>query len=293
MAFLWFVLGVMNLLVAVAPAQGSWYYGVPGIVLYNISLAVAPVGLSYAVLSRRILDIGFVINRAAVYTGASAIVLGAFVLMEWILGDWLQRANHTTNVLVGAALALMLGFSVRFVHARVDHVIDRVFFRKRHECEQALRDFAREAAYITESTTLINRTIAILEERARAAFADILLDDRSGRYGSNAENDPAIVRLRATPKVLELHGLDSALQGDLAFPMVARGRLVAVLIVGPQKSGDSYAPDEISAIAQVAQSVGNALDVLASEQGAQSELLVAIRALHQAILERLPERRMT
>jgi GAF domain-containing protein len=88
---------------------------------------------------------------------------------------------------------------------------------------------------------------------------------------------------------LELHGLDSALQGDLAFPMVARGRLVAVLIVGPQKSGDSYAPDEISAIAQVAQSVGNALDVLGTEQGAQSELLVAIRALHQAILERLPE----
>ncbi len=41
--------------------------------------------------------------------------------------------------------------------------------------------------------------------------------------------------------------------------MIARGRLVGALVLGPKRSGESYAPDESHAMMHLAHSVGGAL----------------------------------
>ena len=228
----------------------------------NVAQFVAPLGLTYALLNRRLLDVGFALNRAAVYTVVSIVIVGFFVLAEWALSEWLRDASHTTNLAVSAALALLLGLSVRFVHARVDRILDTVFFRKRHEDERAIRTLAHEVAYITDPATILQRTIATLERHADASFVALALDDGHGHYGDTGENDPAIVALRAWRKTLDLHTVETQLAGDFAYPMIARGRLVGALVLGPKRSGDSYAPDESDAIAQLAQGVAGALDVL-------------------------------
>ena len=228
----------------------------------NVSVFVTPLGLTYSLLNRRLLDIGFVLNRAAVFSVVSIVLVGTFVLAEWLMTEWLRDASHTTNIAISAGLALSLGLSVRFVHARVDRILDTVFFRKRHEDEQAIRTFAHEAAYITDAHTVVQRAISTLEGHADASFVTFALDDGTDRYDGVDENDPAIVALRAWRKPLDLHTVESQLSGDFAYPMIARGRLVGALVLGPKRSGDSYAPDESDAIAQLAHSVGAALDML-------------------------------
>lgn len=233
----------------VAPRLAGWV-----ISFQDVGLFVAPLGLTYALLNRKLLDVGFVLNRAAIFTTVSVVVVGVFVLVEWGFGEWLRDASRTANVIASAALALALGLSVRFVHSRIEHVVDNIFFRKRHEDETALRNFAHEAGYINIADTLVERTVAIIERHADASRVDAVLD---------ADNDdPAIVALRAWHKPLDLHDVETALTGELAFPMVARGRLVGALVLGPKNSGETYAPDESDAIRQVANAVGLALDVL-------------------------------
>lgn len=111
--FGWVVLSLAILFVAsigssiVAPLGQAWVSLM--IAFGNIGLVVAPVGLTYALLNRRLLDLGFVINRAAVFTGVSIVVVGAFVLAEWGLGEWFGSIGHATNVFVSAAVALGLG----------------------------------------------------------------------------------------------------------------------------------------------------------------------------------------
>ena len=250
----------------------------------NVAQFVAPLGLTYALLNRRLLDVGFALNRAAVYTGVSIVIVGFFVLAEWALSEWLRDASHTTNLAVSAALALLLGLSVRFVHARVDRILDTVFFRKRHEDERAIRTLAHEVAYITDAGTILQRTVATLERHADASFVTLALDDGHGHYGDVDENDPAIVALRAWRKTLDLHTVETNLTGDFAYPMIARGRLVGALVLGPKRSGDSYAPDESDAIAQLAQGVGSALDALALHgDGLRDSLLDAIANLSDKI----------
>ena len=113
----------------------------------NFSFPIAAIGLTYALLGHRLLDVGFALNRAAVFAVLSLLVVGAFTLAEWGLGGWLASASRSTNVLVSASLALALGLAIHPIQRLTDRFVDNVFFRKRHEAEIALRAFAKEAAF--------------------------------------------------------------------------------------------------------------------------------------------------
>jgi hypothetical protein len=255
--------------------------------IVDVSVFITPLGLTYAILSRKVLDLGFVVNRAAVYTTVSLLIVAAFSLVEWALGGWLQTASKSTNLIVAAGLALVLGLSIHPIHRWVDAVVDRIFFQKRHEDEAALRRFAHEAAYTTDPRLIVERAVAEVVEHTDCASCEILIQDDSGRYGGIDENDRALVALRARAAPVDLHQVETALHGERAYPMLARGRLVGALVVGPKPSGEHYAPDESAAIAEVAHGVGIALDLLGgSADATASRLLAAVESLERCV-ERL------
>jgi hypothetical protein len=163
--------------------------------ILNVAWFAAPLGLLYALLGRRLLDVGFVLNRVAVFAGVSLLVVGVFTLLEWALGGWLHSAGRVANVAVSAAIALGLGLSLHQIHKRVDHFVDNVFFRKRHEDEKALKRFAREAAFITDPDVVVERAADILKRHADASTVVFALH-RDGKYGTVDENDAALVARR-------------------------------------------------------------------------------------------------
>src|SRR5579884_2139268 len=267
--------------------------------LSNVTAIVAPVGLTYAVLSRRLLDIGFVLNRAAVFSSVSLIVVGTFMLAEWALGNWL---TSSTNAAVSAVLALGLGFSIRFIHERVDHVVDRAFFRKRHEQERALLRFAHETAFVTSVPALVERTVDEIARHSDAERVALLLHERGGGYAGGGlrveENEPAMVALRATLERVDLHAHPGALPGEYAFPLVSRGELLGVIACGAKRSGDPYAPDELRTFDAVAHAVGIALGALdaqgsggAADGAALQFEIAALRAEIRALVEALAQTR--
>jgi hypothetical protein len=257
-------------------------------------LFAVPVVLTYAALSRRLVDVGFVLNRAVVFGIVSTIVVAAFVLVEWVASEWFMNASHTSGAIAGGAIALVLGLSMRYIHKYVDGFVDRVFFRKRHEDEAALRQFAHEAAYITDRDVLLARTLQKVRQHTSTEGATILTLDGAGAYVSATsngartsvnENDPAIVAMRAWHKPVDLHRIgDSRLKGELSFPMVSRGELIGALICEPKRDGEAYAPDESDALSAMAQGVGTALTTLSSRNMEEPPT----RELLTRILERLP-----
>jgi hypothetical protein len=217
---------------------------------------VAAIAVAYTVLKHRLFDIRFIINRAAVFSVVSLILVGTFVLVEWLLTDWLRDASHASNMIAGACLALGLGLSVRMVHGRVDALMDHLFFRQRHENVSAIERFTEDAPYITDAAILVERAVATLQRHTDADF--VLLREYLGDW----ENDPAVVRMRATHKPVDLSTVETTLPGDIAFPMRTRGQVQGVLILGPRRTGETFAPDEINAIDRLAHSVGGALDAM-------------------------------
>ena len=254
----------------------------------TLVLLTAPVALTYAALSRRLIDVGFFLNRAAVFTIVSGIVVGVFILAEWAAGAWLASTTHVTSALIGMVVALGLGISLRYIHAYVERFVDRVFFRKRHEDELALRRFGHEASYISDRSTLLERAVRTVKEHTSASDAAILVRDGTasyafatdGRQAGVGENDPGIVALRAWNKPIDLHAFsDSQLRGEFAFPMISRGDLVGALICGAKRDGEAYAPDESEALLILAHGVGTALDTLSSRGNGEIESIRETQAL--------------
>ncbi|MGA8097846.1 MAG: PDZ domain-containing protein [Candidatus Cybelea sp.] len=288
--FCFFIVGLI--------ATPSSYAGSIAVGLIStLVLLTAPVALTYAALSRRLIDVGFFLNRAAVFTIVSAIVIGAFVLAEWAANAWLTSATHTTSAFVGMVVALALGISLQYIHKHVERFVDRVFFRKRHEDESALRRFAQEASYISDRSTLLDRAVQMVKDHTSADEAAILVRDGTatydlatdGRRAEVSENDPGIVALRAWNKPIDLHLFPrSQLSGELAFPMISRGALVGALVCGPKRDGEAYAPDESEALLALAHGVGTALDTLSSQGDRVLESIRETQTLMLQELQKLP-----
>lgn len=247
----------------------------------NIVFFVAPIGLTYAALSRRVLDVGFVANRALIFGIVSAIVVCVFLVVEWAANEMLVNASRTTGTIFSMAVALALGLSMRPIHRWADRFVDEVFFKKRHEDEAALRRFAHEAAYITDRETLIERTLGEVRQHANAAMVSMVFPGVDV-----SENDRAILALRTWHKPVDLETLETALRGEFAYPMMSRGRLVGALVCGSKVDGESYAPDESAALFELAHGVGTALDLLSDRRDGDTQLVLEqLAALNRRIDE--------
>lgn len=240
-------------------------------ILAQIPLAFLPIGLAYVILRHRVIDVGFVLNRAVVYTIVSAIVVAIFVVVETLLSKYVEATSHIGSIAVQMFVALILGFSVRAIHTRVDRFVDSLLFRERHLAEAAIRFFAHDASYITDRDVLVTRCVKTVERYAGARGAGVWAAQSAVYHPSAAtfdrpadvdENDPAVVAMRARRVVVELRDTESSLPGALAFPMTVRGELIGMLVCGPKKDDETYDPDERDTLAYLASSVGHALDAI-------------------------------
>jgi hypothetical protein len=193
---------------------------------------------------------------------------------------------------------------MRFIHKRVDDFVDTVMFRKRHDDERAIHDFSKEAAFITHRDVLLDQTIGKLRSHTDALACAILMCEHTTfavvrSFGAppddSDENDPAILALKTWHKPIDPHRFETKLCGDLALPMVARGRLIGVIVCGERASGELYAPDEVDAIAALAHGVGTTYDALGTgeSQVAPAGIIEALRELREttAALSATIERR--
>jgi GAF domain-containing protein len=123
----------------------------------------------------------------------------------------------------------------------------------------------------------------VLLRNGEATYASV----GNGRVCSANENDPAILAMRTWHEPVDLHRFDTTLEGERAFPMMARGRLLGVLVCGEKRNGEAFAPDESEALATVAHGVGTAIDLLGTKHNdsleriahAQEQLVEEFRSL--------------
>jgi hypothetical protein len=228
---------------------------------YNVAFLAIPIGYSYAVLRHRVIDVGFVLNRALAYTLLPSVVVGAFTLTETIAAG--AALGNTESTLLKLAVPLAIGLSFNALHKRLERAIDALFFRRRREAETALTAFAHEAAHFETRGALAERTVeevvrwggvlgAAIYQRdgetyARTAYA--------GRVDGTAElgrDDPALVALRTTRRPADL-------DRGYAFGLFSSGRLDGALVVLPRESGEAFTPDEIALFDSVAKQVAAGL----------------------------------
>jgi GAF domain-containing protein len=249
---------------------------IPPYPVMNVTAIAIPIGYAYAILRHRVIDVGFAINRAIVFTAMTTLVVMAFALLSGLLERAAVGPNESVALQVAVALGLALSFNA--LQKRVESTIDQIFFRRKHHAEAELAQLADEAPFVNSADVLIERVVDTIRRELGADGVAIYRSQADGDYErAQADgaafpqavpiDDPAFVRLRTYLRDIDLADVDSAF-GKLgsAFPLAVQGRLSGAIICGPRSSEEPYDPDERAAVRALAVRVAAALETLRARE---------------------------
>lgn len=248
-----------------------------------VTVLVFPIGCTYAILRHRIIDVNFVLNRTLVYTILTTLVVGIFILLENILHA--AAASRNIGIAVDIIVALGLGFSFNAMHKRVEIAIERTVFRGKHESANTLRRLTEEAPFMESADALLQRAATDVRQASGATGVSIFERAEDGYRLTAASghaapplvdiDDLGFVRLRKNRTCVDLSDVRSAIGSDgFAFAFVVRGALTGALVCARRSNGESYAPDEVALLANVAHELGTELHAIRGRE--RSDLLDAL-----------------
>jgi len=235
---------------------------------FGLSLALLAMAcFTYAALRHRLVDVSFAVSRTLVYGTVVVLVVGVFAVLEHAIAG--QAIGKEAGLVLHLVVPLVLGITLHKVRERVEHVIERLFFRRQFEAERALLRLSRESAYMEREDRLIVRTLHDIARHVRPARVAIYQRREGGyeRAGQEGEphwpahidaDDPAFVCLRSGAQEQPLSLNASALgRSGMVFPMSIAGKVEGALVCGDRPQ--QYTRVERELLGRVAHEVGVAL----------------------------------
>jgi hypothetical protein len=257
--------GVTYLIAGIVVAGGAFWGDVAA-----LAMTVLPAGLAYAILRHQLLDISFAIDQAVAYSIATFALLVVFTGMDFFAKSTFEgdpdKRTFANIVAAGAVL-----FVIKIVHTRVNHYVRLALFRRRMKRLADLRAFAKDLRFFDQPSQLERELVHALDELLdhcgcayylREGQRLVRIAGTDGTAESIDPNDAAILRVQSSGAVARIGELRSDLPAAYAFPVIVRGGLGGVVLLGRGDSLRSYAPDEIAAIQDVVTSAGDTHHVL-------------------------------
>ncbi len=121
---------------------------VPAYGALNLTLFVMAFGYAYVALRYRVVDLSFVVNRAVVYATILALVVAIFTIAETAITKF--AVSKLDSIAVELGLALVIACSVKPIERRIDAVVERVLFARKHATEEGLRALIRDCPHVEE-----------------------------------------------------------------------------------------------------------------------------------------------
>lgn len=242
---------------------------------------LVPASFAFAILKYRLMDIDVVIRKTLVYSVVTAVIVGLFFLVVAGLGTYvtglLRIENQTLTVLATLAVAA-LAIPVR---NRVQRAVERRFFRRRYDAEEAGKLIQREVQTATELAPLLPKVAEYVQHvlQVRSVIVFIADDDGERLSAAAAVGVPeealhnfaleraAIGKLDGVVPVAELRLSQDEwlrmrrLYAEIAVPMRLRGALRGLLITGSMLSG-RYDEDDHAFLADTARQLAFAVESL-------------------------------
>ena len=267
----WVMWGGVGIMVSVTILNATPFGFITSLVASYTAFTLGACGILYSLLRHRVVDLGVIIDRALVYGGVTTLVVGIIAAANSLA---LRAAlGENTGLLLQIVLPFALGIVFGKARVYMDLLVERVFFRKKYQAEQALKTFARRCGHMEDVPRLLETATREIQKHTASPAVTIYTETDTGylrvsqskgaRFAARVEvDDPAMVAARAEHVPLDLAGLDSVLGMDgCVFPMAVLGVLRGVLVCA-NRPGEHYSSDEKQLLMQVATDVAAAWRIL-------------------------------
>ena len=132
---------------------------------WMLPFSLIPIAIAASILRYRLFDIDLIIRRTLVYGGMTAtlalIYFGGVVLLQGILS---AITGESRSEIVTVATTLVIAALFTPLRKRIQHDIDRRFYRKKYNAEKALAKFSVTARSETDMAALMEMLNAIVME---------------------------------------------------------------------------------------------------------------------------------
>ncbi len=145
--------------------------------VYPLGLLLIPLTLGIAILRYRLWDVDALINKALVYgllTGLLAAMYAGFIIgLERLIGASTGQVANNPLILVISTLAIAGLFQP--LRKRLQHSIDRRFYRRKYDAEKTLAAFSATLREALDLEQVREQLLAVVQETMQPASVSLWL----------------------------------------------------------------------------------------------------------------------
>jgi PAS domain S-box-containing protein len=232
--------------------------------------------IAYAILRYQLLDISVVIRKGLLYSILTVIITAIYFLFVFLALNLFHAVTNYQIFLLSLFLAALTAVAMQPLRDGMRAWLDKRFFREKYDAALMLQRLSRTAASVLQIDRLTEMILADVTSTMHiSSGAFFIIDEKGGGYRlrtyTGTELIPADLSLfrvdspicawlagHQTSLSSRVLGLDPGfiglwtreredlrrLQAEILVPLLARGKLIGILLLGPKLSELSFSLDE-------------------------------------------------
>jgi two-component system NtrC family sensor kinase len=239
--------------------------------------------LAFAVLKHDLLDIGIVVQKSLVYSLLTGLLTGSYALMIISFDQLFKGIGSQASNYFLVLYFLVIVFVFDPLKNRVQVIIDRILFRGKYDYQKTLRALSDALASMLNLDEIIEKALGAVTGIMCLDAGFVMLMDESGRQlnvhsqtGRDFRPKPITIK-KSSPLIREIArrkremtrqsvgkwsrvGEDGVLLredfgrlgGAVIMPMIFKGEIKGLFVLGNKKSGNLFTPDDFELLRTLA-----------------------------------------
>jgi two-component system NtrC family sensor kinase len=247
--------------------------------------------LGFAVLKHDLLDIGFVVQKSLIYSLLTGLLTGSFALMIILFNLVFKGVGQRWSIFISIFFLVVIVFVFDPLKKRVQLVIDRILFKGKYDYQKTLAALSNAMASMLNLDEILEKTLRALTEVMYLAWGYVMLMGKGGNQfqvhrqmgaviGAKglliSKSSPLIQEMgrrkrEATQNTIErwsescdnpslLQEDFRSLGGTVVIPMVFKGEINGLLVLGNKESGDLFTSEDLELLHTLANQCAIAIE---------------------------------
>jgi len=244
--------------------------------------------LAYGILKYDLLGVGSAVRRGAVCLILTAMLASVYFLLISVFHFAFLTTSWERSVLLPLGLALLVVFLFHPLHALLERLVDRFFFRGRYDYRGLLRELSGQLASMLSLSSirslLLDTALRVLSVRNVKLLLDGRADGTFALFAGGEPDEAAPARIAVPASVTSVflqrgkplsrtyaEKMCGGPQGRLSsfferldaawiFPLISKGLPVGFLALGEKMSGDLFVREDIELLSTLANQAATAVE---------------------------------
>jgi len=240
----------------------------------NVFFIFLPLAVAFAIIRFKLMDIELIINRSLVYSFLTIFTVTVYLFFVRFLHEFVSRLANIQEVVVAAIAALAAAAAFHPARRKIQHFVDKSFFRVSFDYRESNRSFNEKAHRMAVKDHLVEYFLTKVENTLPLESSGILVysvqGDKKIRIVTKAggkELDLRQTEVFEQSRISAKRGAvrmeegidfsnemilaDSGLEVVISLPFRFMD-LEGFLLLGKKKSGERYSPEDLDLLLSMA-----------------------------------------